>query len=61
MVAWVVDAARRLSEETGCRYVVVDAEPGKKKHYETYFGFKALPQRRGEKTTLMYFDLGKRE
>jgi hypothetical protein len=61
MVAWTIDTARKLSREAGCRYVIVDAEPHKKAHYEAYFGFKTLPQRKGDKTTLMYFDLGRRK
>jgi hypothetical protein len=60
MVAWVFDTASRLSEEVGCRYVIVDAEPGKAEHYESRLWFKALPKRKGDKTTLMYFNLGKK-
>jgi len=60
MVAWAFDKASRLSQEVGCRYVILDSEPDKKEHYEKYLWFKALPLRRGDKTVLMYFDLGRR-
>ncbi len=58
MVDWVLSTASRLSQEVGCRFVILDAELDKVEHYKNRFGFKPIPLEKGDKTALMYFDLG---
>ena len=60
MFDWVLLRADELSRQVGCRYVILEAEHDRRSHYEKYLGLQALPQRRGSRTTMMYFDLGLR-
>lgn len=60
MVDFVIATANTLSRDVGCRFVIVDAERDQVARYES-FGFEALPADSGDKTILMFFDLGLRD
>ena len=60
LVDFVIATANTLGKDIGCRFVMVDAERDQVARYES-FGFEALPADAGDKTVLMFFDLGLRE
>ncbi len=60
MLDWVLSTAHRMSDDLGCRYVVMNAELDKQQHYKKRFKFESLPRESSEKTVLMFFDLGVR-
>jgi len=60
MMDWVVATAHRIGMEVGCRFVIVDAEEDVVERYRKY-GFELIPPDTGNRTFLMYFDLGFRE
>jgi GNAT superfamily N-acetyltransferase len=60
MVDFVIATANALGKDAGCRFVIVDAERDQVGRYEG-FGFEALPADAGDRTVLMFFDLGLRD
>jgi hypothetical protein len=57
MVDWVLNKADLISNEVGCRFIILDSEMDKVDLYRGY-DFELIPPDSGDRTCIMFFDLG---